>query len=65
MLEKSHEIPKRKFAWVDKWAKMTGERAKIDAKANNTYIIYDLEGKLVKEYPDGKIVELNTSNGDN
>ncbi|WP_264371986.1 hypothetical protein [Salicibibacter halophilus] len=24
--------PKRKYGWVDKWAKMTGERARIDAK---------------------------------
>lgn len=34
---------KRKFEWVDKWAKMTGERARIDAKANMTAIVYRTE----------------------
>lgn len=49
----------RKFAWVDKWAKMTGERARIDAKVNNTYIVYrNKDGILVKEYPNGEIVPL-------
>ncbi|MEK4083573.1 hypothetical protein [Psychrobacillus sp. FSL K6-1415] len=46
----------RKFEWIDKWVKMTGERAKIDAKANNTYIIYKTENGTVREYPDGTIV---------
>ena len=40
MLEKQDNVPKRKFAWADKWVKMTGERARIDAKVNNTYIVY-------------------------
>mgnify|MGYP006875674310 CR=1 FL=1 len=26
----------RKFGWVDDWAKMTGERARIDAKVHKT-----------------------------
>lgn len=28
-----NNAPKRKFEWLDKWVKMTGERARIDAKA--------------------------------
>ncbi|MFL0497868.1 hypothetical protein [Priestia megaterium] len=55
MLEQEKEFGERKFAWVDKWAKMTGERAKIDAKANDTYIVYEKDNALVKEYPNGKI----------
>lgn len=50
----------RKYGWMDKWAKMTGDRAMIDAKANNTYIVYEKEGKMVKEYPDGRIIPLKT-----
>ena len=56
MLEQQANNPKRKYGWVDKWVKMTGERARIDAKANNTYIVYEKEGKLVKEFPNGHIV---------
>ncbi|GAK14297.1 hypothetical protein [Geomicrobium sp. JCM 19039] len=38
-----------------KIVRMTGERAMLDAKMNNTYIVYQ-EGKwLVREYPDGRI----------
>jgi len=59
MLENEKDLNGRKFAWVDKWAKMTGERAKIDAKANDTYIIYETENGLVKEYPNGEIIELD------
>lgn len=59
MLENNKEnIRERKFAWIDKWVKMTGERAKIDAKANGTYIVYETENGPVREYPDGKIVEF-------
>jgi len=53
MLEKQDNVPQRKFAWADKWIKMTGERARIDAKVNNTYIVYKKNGVLVKEFPDG------------
>ncbi|GKV65174.1 MULTISPECIES: hypothetical protein [unclassified Sporosarcina] len=49
---------KRKYGWLDKWVKMTGERARIDAKANDTYIIYEKDGVLCKEYPNGKVVPL-------
>ncbi|MCU6796842.1 hypothetical protein OB236_32425 [Paenibacillus sp. WQ 127069] len=39
---------------LKKLIKLTGERAKLDAKANGTYVVYkDIEGKLVKEYADG------------
>ena len=58
MLEPNNEA-KRKYAWVSKWAKMTGERARIDAKVNNTYIVYEKNGRLVKEYPDGNVIPFN------
>jgi len=54
MFALDNHIGNRKFAWIDKWIGMTGERAKIDAKANGTYIVYDTENGPVKEYPDGK-----------
>ncbi|MFD1412613.1 hypothetical protein [Oceanobacillus jeddahense] len=59
MLKHQNDDSKRKYGWVDKWAKMTGERARIDAKVNNTYIIYDKDGTLVKEYPNGEIVPFH------
>lgn len=62
MLEQNNE-PKRKYEWLSKWVKMTGERARIDAKVNNTYIVYEKDGMLVKEFPNGDIVQLN-KNGD-
>ncbi|WP_269140689.1 hypothetical protein [Radiobacillus kanasensis] len=37
---------------------MTGERARIKAKANNTYFVYENNGKLVKEFPNGDTVPL-------
>lgn len=59
MQEHENESRERKYAWVEKGAKMTGERAMIDAKVNDTYIVYQNQnGKLVKKYPDGKIVEF-------
>ncbi|QQZ63268.1 hypothetical protein JI735_12745 [Paenibacillus sonchi] len=37
-----------------KLIKLTGERAKLDAKANGTYVVYkDEAGKLVKEHSNG------------
>ncbi|KXH87544.1 hypothetical protein [Sporosarcina sp. HYO08] len=57
-MEEQSNVSERKFGWVDKWAKMTGERAMIDAKANNTYIVYEKNGKLVKEFPNGDVVPL-------
>ncbi|MGF7535495.1 hypothetical protein AAGG74_17725 [Bacillus mexicanus] len=36
--------------------KTTGDLAMIDAKINNTHIVYiNKDGQMVKEYPDGKI----------
>jgi len=54
---KNHKS-KLKYGLVDKWAKMTEERARIDAKVYNTYIVYDKNGVLVKEYPNRKIMPL-------
>ena len=58
MLEEQSNVPRRKFAWADKWVKMTGDRARIDAKVNNTYIVYEKNGKLVKEFPNGNVIPL-------
>lgn len=39
---------------IKKLIHMTGERAKLDAKANGTYVVYkDISGNLVKEYSNG------------
>lgn len=62
MFEKQDKIPEREFAWADKWIKMTGERARIDAKVNNTYIVYKKNGILVKEFPDGNVEPLENEN---
>jgi hypothetical protein len=59
MLEEQNSGTKRKYSWVGKWAKMTGERARIDAKVNNTYIVYEKNGKLVKEFPNGDVIPFN------
>lgn len=56
VVDHKEEPRARKFEWVDKWVRMTGARAKIDAIANNTYIIYHTEEGRVREYPDGTIV---------
>ncbi|MFG6147410.1 hypothetical protein [Halobacillus sp. B23F22_1] len=55
MLEYNEHSSKRKYGWVNQWAKMTGERAKIDAKVNNTSIVYATKDGLVKEFPNGEI----------
>ncbi|WP_217561828.1 hypothetical protein [Paenibacillus sp. GbtcB18] len=40
---------------LTKLIKLTGERAKLDAKANGTYVVYkDTSGKLVREYSNGE-----------
>lgn len=64
MLGNQENQPRRKYEWIGKWAKMTGERAKIDAKVNNTYIIYEKNGRLVKEFPNGEIFPLEKSGED-
>ncbi|MFP7486421.1 hypothetical protein SFC65_19845 [Priestia filamentosa] len=35
--------------------RMTGELARIDATIAYTYIVYNKNGKMVKEFPDGRI----------
>ncbi|MEX2461677.1 MAG: hypothetical protein WD469_10365 [Paenibacillaceae bacterium] len=45
---------------LQKLIKLTGDRAKLDAKANGTYIVYKTdEGQIVKEYSNGEIVPIN------
>jgi uncharacterized membrane protein YvbJ len=44
---------------VEKILETTGDLARIDAKIANTYIVYMKNGKMLKEYPDGKIVEID------
>ncbi len=41
---------------------MTGEFARINVKVNNTYIEYEKNGKLVKEFSNGNIVPLTNEN---
>ncbi|MBW4084590.1 hypothetical protein [Paenibacillus sp. S150] len=43
-----------------KLIRLTGDRAKLDAKANGTYIVYKTnEGQIVREYSTGKIEKMN------
>jgi hypothetical protein len=45
---------------LHKLIKLTGDRAKLDAKANDTYIVYKIaSGQIVKEYVDGKIIPVD------
>ncbi|WP_175598161.1 hypothetical protein [Paenibacillus luteus] len=51
-----------KFEDLEKWIKLTGDRAKLDAKANDTYIVHKTaEGQIVKEYNKGDIVPVADS----
>ncbi|MDF1510985.1 hypothetical protein PZE06_22900 [Robertmurraya sp. DFI.2.37] len=50
----------RKFGWVDDWAKMTGERARIDAKVHKTAIVYNTKMGKVKEFYDGTIQRMDS-----
>jgi len=44
---------------LHKFVKLTGDRAKLDAKANNTYIVYKTNsGQIVKEFANGQIVPV-------
>lgn len=53
-----------KFKDLQKLIKLTGDRAKLDAKANDTYIVYKtVEGTIVKEYNNGNIVPVTNSDG--
>lgn len=43
-----------------KLIRLTGDRAKLDAKANGTYIVYKTtDGQIVREYSTGKIEKMN------
>ncbi|WP_174887645.1 hypothetical protein [Cohnella herbarum] len=45
---------------LQKLIKLTGDRAKLDAKANETYIVYKTkDGQIVKEYYNGTIVPVS------
>jgi 2-phosphoglycerate kinase len=51
--------PLDKFKDLEKLIKLTGDRAKLDAKANDTYIVYKTpDGQIVKEYNNGDIVPV-------
>jgi len=42
--------------------KLTGDRVRLDAKANNTYIVYKTDsGQIMKEYANGHIVPVPES----
>jgi hypothetical protein len=44
---------------LQKLIKLTGARAKLDAKANETYIVYKTEkGQIVKEYNDVEVIPV-------
>jgi hypothetical protein len=44
---------------LQKLIKLTGDRAKLDAKANDTYIVYKTDkGQIVKEYSNGDIIPI-------
>ncbi|WP_336773098.1 hypothetical protein [Paenibacillus sp. MMO-58] len=45
---------------LSKFIKLTGDRAKLDAKANGTYIVYKTrEGEFLKEYSSGEIERIH------
>lgn len=45
---------------LSKFIKLTGDRAKLDAKANGTYIVYKTrEGDFLKEYSSGEIEHMH------
>ncbi|MFK4471885.1 hypothetical protein ACIFQM_23550 [Paenibacillus sp. NRS-1782] len=45
---------------LGKLIKLTGDRAKLDAKANGTYIVYKTpDGQFVKEYSNGQVERIN------
>lgn len=48
---------------LQKLIKLTGDRAKLDAKANGTYIVYKTnDGRFVKEYSNGEVVSIDSQN---
>lgn len=49
---------------LQKLIKLTGDRAKLDAKANETYIVYKTaEGQIVREYSDGNVIPVSEQDG--
>jgi hypothetical protein len=47
---------------LNKYIKLTGNRARLDAKANGTYIVYKTsDGHMVKEYSNGEIERIEDS----
>ncbi|GEM_PF-741205 len=51
---------------LNKLIRLTGDRARLDAKANETYIVYKtLEGRIVKEYSNGEIVPVSDQDSPN
>lgn len=51
---------------LQKLIKLTGDRARLDAKANNTSIVYKTAGgQMVREFPDGRIVPAADPEGEN
>ncbi|ALS27147.1 hypothetical protein IJ21_17460 [Paenibacillus sp. 32O-W] len=45
---------------LQKLIELTGDRARLDAKANGTYIVYQTKkGQIVKEYANGLIVPID------
>ena len=47
---------------LNKFIKLTGDRAKLDAKANGTYIVYKTsDGHMVREYSNGEIERIEDS----
>ncbi|WP_152391921.1 hypothetical protein [Paenibacillus guangzhouensis] len=45
---------------LSKLIRLTGDRAKLDAKVNGTYIVYKTtDGQIVREYATGEIVRMS------
>ncbi|WP_239631663.1 hypothetical protein [Paenibacillus sp. H1-7] len=49
-----------KIKTLQKLIKLTGDRARLDAKANEIYIVYKTrEGQIVKEFNDGSVIPVS------
>ncbi|WP_179090322.1 hypothetical protein MHI37_10035 [Paenibacillus sp. FSL H8-0548] len=50
---------------LQKLIKLTGDRAKLDAKANGTYVIYKTkDGQFMKEHSNGNIEQIEKQEND-
>jgi hypothetical protein len=50
---------------LQKLIKLTGDRAKLDAKANGTYVVYKTKnGQFMKEYSNGNIEQIKKQEND-